>query len=134
MIGLINNKQTTSPRPQNWGACVNCKRGPKSTHKINRTKASKKYGLRSDSSYRFERGVDMEGVINAQARAACLIKELAGGDICKGRIDIYPKTRENIQLSLRVSRVPKQVRASLLRCVSGPISLPIAIIFEIIVL
>ena len=68
-------------------------------------KASKKYGLRSDSSYRFERGVDMEGVISAQARAACLIKELAGGDICKGRIDIYPKTRENIQVALRVSRV-----------------------------
>jgi len=68
-------------------------------------KASKKYGLRSDSSYRFERGVDIDGVINAQARAACLIKELAGGDICKGRIDVYPKTRENIQLSLRVSRV-----------------------------
>lgn len=68
-------------------------------------KASKKYGLRSDSSYRFERGVDMEGVITAQARAACLIKELAGGDICKGRIDVYPATRENIQLSLRVSRV-----------------------------
>ncbi|HCG71833.1 MAG TPA: phenylalanine--tRNA ligase subunit beta, partial [Nitrospina sp.] len=51
-------------------------------------KASKKYGLRSDSSYRFERGVDMEGVITAQARAACLIQELAGGGICKGRIDV----------------------------------------------
>jgi phenylalanyl-tRNA synthetase beta chain len=68
-------------------------------------KASKKYGLRSDSSYRFERGVDIEGVITAQARAACLIKELAGGDICKGRIDVYPKTRENIQVALRVPRV-----------------------------
>ena len=68
-------------------------------------KVSKKYGLRSDSSYRFERGVDMEGVITAQARAACLIQELAGGDICKGRIDVYPKTRENIQVALRVSRV-----------------------------
>jgi len=68
-------------------------------------KASKKYGLRSDSSYRFERGVDIEGVITAQARAACLIKELAGGEICKGRIDVYPNTRENIQLSLRVARV-----------------------------
>ena len=68
-------------------------------------KSSKKYGLRSDSSYRFERGVDMGGVITAQARAACLIKELAKGNICKGRIDIYPKIRENIQISLRVSRV-----------------------------
>ncbi|MBC8282624.1 MAG: phenylalanine--tRNA ligase subunit beta [Nitrospinae bacterium] len=68
-------------------------------------KASKKYGLRSDSSYRFERGVDIDAVITAQARAACLIQELAGGEICKGRIDLYPKSRENIQLSLRVSRV-----------------------------
>ena len=68
-------------------------------------KASKKYGLRSDSSYRFERGVDMEGVITAQARAACLIKELAGGDICKGRIDVYPEPRKNIEMPLRVSRV-----------------------------
>lgn len=68
-------------------------------------KASKKYGLRSDSSYRFERGLDIEGVIAAQARAACLIHELAGGKICKGRIDIYPNSRENIRLSLRVSRV-----------------------------
>jgi phenylalanyl-tRNA synthetase beta chain len=68
-------------------------------------KASKKYGLRSDSSYRFERGVDIEGVITAQARAACLIKELAGGDICNGRIDIYPKNRESIRVGLRVARV-----------------------------
>jgi phenylalanyl-tRNA synthetase beta chain len=68
-------------------------------------KASKKYGLRSDSSYRFERGVDMEGVITAQARAACLIKELAGGDICNGRIDVYPKIRESIRVGLRVARV-----------------------------
>jgi len=68
-------------------------------------KASKKYGLRSDSSYRFERGVDMEGVITAQARAACLIKELAGGDICNGRIDVYTKIRENIRVGLRVARV-----------------------------
>jgi phenylalanyl-tRNA synthetase beta chain len=68
-------------------------------------KASKKYGLRSDSSYRFERGVDMEGVITAQARAACLIKEIAGGDICNGRIDVYPKIRENIRVGLRVASV-----------------------------
>jgi phenylalanyl-tRNA synthetase beta chain len=53
----------------------------------------------------------MGGVITAQARAACLIKELAQGNICKGRIDIYPKTRENIQISLRVSRVDQVLGA-----------------------
>ena len=68
-------------------------------------KGSKKYGLRSDSSYRFERGVDLKGVVSAQARAALLIKELAGGEICSGRVDIYPEEEKPKIVSLRVSRV-----------------------------
>jgi phenylalanyl-tRNA synthetase beta chain len=68
-------------------------------------KGSKKYGLRSDSSYRFERGVDWNGVVFAQARAALLIKELAGGEICSGRIDIYSEAGKPIVVPLRVSRV-----------------------------
>lgn len=67
-------------------------------------KGSKKYNLRSDSSYRFERGVDIEAVITAQSRAALLIKELAGGEICSGRIDIYPNPRERTEIDLRISR------------------------------
>jgi phenylalanyl-tRNA synthetase beta chain len=66
---------------------------------------SKKYGLRSDSSYRFERGVDRNGVISAQARAILLIKELAGGEICSGRVDIYPDTGKPVCVSLRTSRL-----------------------------
>ena len=68
-------------------------------------KGSKKYGLRSDSSIRFERGVDIRGVISAQARAALLIKELAGGTICKGRIDVYPTPQPIRKISLRISRL-----------------------------
>ena len=68
-------------------------------------KGSKKYGLRSDSSYRFERGVDWNGVVSAQARAALLIKELASGEICSGRIDIYLEEGKSIVIPLRVSRV-----------------------------
>jgi len=70
-------------------------------------KASKKYGLRSDSSIRFEREVDIEGVIQAQARAALMIRELAGGTICKGRIDIYPESRQVSNIELRVERVKR---------------------------
>ncbi|CCQ89275.1 putative Phenylalanyl-tRNA synthetase beta chain [Nitrospina gracilis 3/211] len=66
--------------------------------------ASKKYGLRSDSSYRFERGVDIEAVITAQSRAALLIRELAGGEILNGRFDIYPNPVPRKQIALRVSR------------------------------
>ena len=67
-------------------------------------KASKKYGLRSDSSYRFERGVDIETVVTASSRAAVLIQELAGGDICKGSIDIYFRSRKPNRFDFRVSR------------------------------
>ena len=52
--------------------------------------ASKKYGIRSDSSFRFERYVDISAVISAQNRAAVLIQQLAGGEICRDRIDLYP--------------------------------------------
>ncbi len=68
-------------------------------------KGSKKYGLRSDSSYRFERGVDWNGVVSAQARAAILMKELAGGEICSGRVDICPGEEKQKTVPLRVDRV-----------------------------
>lgn len=75
-------------------------------------KASKKYALRSESSYRFERGVDIEGVITVQSRAALLIHQLAGGTIRAGRIDIYPSPRTPNPVSLRVSRVNKVLGSS----------------------
>jgi len=53
-------------------------------------KTSKLLGLRSESSYRFERGTDIEGLIQALDRAASLIVQEAGGEICGGRIDVYP--------------------------------------------
>ena len=67
-------------------------------------KTSKKYGLRSDSSYRFERGVDIEAVLAAQSRAALLIQDLAGGQILKGRIDRYPKPRPPRRVAFRLQR------------------------------
>ncbi len=75
-------------------------------------KGSKKYGLRSDSSYRFERGVDLSGVVSAQARAALLMKDLAGGEICSGQVDIYPDAGKSICVPLRVSRVNQLLGAS----------------------
>ena len=42
-------------------------------------RTSRKLGLRSESSYRFERGVDLEAVVAASDRATVLIGEIAGG-------------------------------------------------------
>jgi phenylalanyl-tRNA synthetase beta chain len=48
-------------------------------------KTSRKTGLKSESSYRFERGGDPNGVTRALDRAAALIVELSGGQAAKGR-------------------------------------------------
>ncbi len=49
---------------------------------------SRKLNLRSDSSYRFERGVDPEGVDWASRRCCELILQIAGGELCDGVIDV----------------------------------------------
>ena len=46
--------------------------------------AAKRYGLKTEASYRFERGVDRHGVQRAADRAARLIAELAGGEVAVG--------------------------------------------------
>ncbi|KJR41139.1 phenylalanyl-tRNA synthetase, beta subunit [Candidatus Magnetoovum chiemensis] len=52
-------------------------------------KTSKLLNLKSDSSFRFERGIDILNVPTALERAACLIKELCGGSV-SNTIDVYP--------------------------------------------
>ena len=76
-------------------------------------KASKKYGIRTDSSFRFERSVDISAVISAQSWAALLIRQLAGGEICRDRIDLYPNPNIPKPINLRVSRVNKILGFSL---------------------
>lgn len=51
---------------------------------------SRRHGLFTDASFRFERGTDPNMTIYALQRAALLIKELAGGEISSDIVDIYP--------------------------------------------
>jgi len=67
-------------------------------------RTSKKLGLRSESSFRFERGVDPEGLIRALDRAAQLMAEVGRGQIARGRIDVYPNPIKPPALTLRVER------------------------------
>jgi phenylalanyl-tRNA synthetase beta chain len=54
-------------------------------------KTSKKLGLNTEASYRFERGVDSGGTVVALNRAAQLMIEFGGGKLVEGLIDEYPK-------------------------------------------
>ncbi len=67
-------------------------------------KTSKKLGLITESSYRFERGVDYKNTLIAANRAAQLIAELAGGEIVKGYIDENPIKIKEPEVELRISR------------------------------
>lgn len=78
-------------------------------------RTSRRHGIFTDSSYRFERGVDIEGVIAALDIAARLIGELSGGKVITGRIDSYPKKIESPQIFLRISRTNRILGTSLNR-------------------
>ncbi|HTL56718.1 MAG TPA: phenylalanine--tRNA ligase subunit beta [Candidatus Limnocylindrales bacterium] len=66
---------------------------------------SKRLGLRTESSYRFERGGDPSICDWASRRAAHLILETAGGTLAEGVVDAYPKPVEPKQISLRPHKV-----------------------------
>lgn len=71
-------------------------------------RSARKLGLSSEASYRFERGVDPNGVILVADRAAILMAELGGGEVLSGVVDCYPKTVRPVNVSLRPQRV-KQI-------------------------
>ena len=68
---------------------------------------SRRTQLISDSSYRFERGVDFDGVDWASRRACQLILETAGGQAAKGAVDVRVEPPEPQALRLRYAQVPR---------------------------
>ncbi|MGB7767675.1 MAG: phenylalanine--tRNA ligase subunit beta [Verrucomicrobiia bacterium] len=68
-------------------------------------RTSKALGLRSESSYRFERGADIGMCDWASQRCAQLILETAGGQLAEGVVDAYPKPFEPRQVTLRHQKV-----------------------------
>lgn len=68
-------------------------------------KTSKALGLQTDSSYRFERGVDTAIQAWAAARAAELIAGVAGGTIDSVLVDEHPTPAETLKISVRAERI-----------------------------
>jgi phenylalanyl-tRNA synthetase beta chain len=66
---------------------------------------SKKLGLRTEASYRFERGGDIGICDRASRRAAQLILETAGGELVEGIVDAFPKPPEPKEITLRHHKV-----------------------------
>ena len=69
-------------------------------------RTSRALKLSSDSSFRFERGVDWDAVDWASRRAAALIAEIAGGEILDGVIDVQGAKPPVVKTHLRFARLP----------------------------
>ena len=76
-------------------------------------RTSKALGLRTEASLRFERGADPEMAELASRRCAALIREIAGGEILAGVVDVYPGRSEPLRLELS--------RKELLRLMGGDV-------------
>lgn len=67
-------------------------------------KTSRKLGMHTEASARFQRGADPEMAQFAVDRAAALMQELAGATVAPGRIDAYPQRLPAVEVSLRYAR------------------------------
>lgn len=78
-------------------------------------KTAKRLGLHTESSHRFERGIDIDNVTRALDRAASLIVELAGGSMASGCLDLYPGKSERAAISFRPEKANELIGIELER-------------------
>lgn len=72
-------------------------------------RTSRKLGLITEASVRFEKKVDPEGTVYAAERAAFLIQKICGGKVLKGTVDEYVKKYVPVRVALRHSRLEKVI-------------------------
>ena len=68
-------------------------------------KTARRFGLNTDASFRFERGIDPNNTIYALKQAALMVKELAGGEIASEIKDLYPNPLPNFNVELSYAYV-----------------------------
>ncbi len=73
------------------------------------------HGLKTDASFRFERGTDPNMTVYALKRAALLIKEIAGGTISSEIMDVYPAKIENKVFEVKDKNVNRLIGKTLQR-------------------
>lgn len=92
-------------------------------------KTSKLHGLKTDASFRYERGCDPNITIYALKRAAMLIKELAGGTISSEIIDVYPTSIERAKVDLNYQSmfdlIGKEIPVETIKSILGMLDITI---------
>ena len=68
-------------------------------------KTARRFGLNTDASFRFERGLDPNQTVNVLKRAALLMKDIAGGTIAGDIQDIYPQVIEPFPIDISFKKI-----------------------------
>ncbi|MET3112541.1 phenylalanyl-tRNA synthetase beta chain [Pedobacter sp. CG_S7] len=76
-------------------------------------KTAKRHGLKTDASFRYERGTDPEITVYALKRAALLIQELAGGVISSSISDVYPLPMKPFEVAVSYHNINKLIGANI---------------------
>lgn len=69
--------------------------------------SSKKVGLRTDASSKFEKGLDPNNAMEAMNRACQLIEELGAGEVVGGAVDVYPVKKEGRRIAFEPEKYNK---------------------------
>lgn len=72
-------------------------------------KGSQYHGLKTDASFRFERGTDPNMPVYALKRAAMLIKEIAGGEISSAITDLYPNPVSDLTIEVSYANIKRLI-------------------------
>ena len=67
--------------------------------------SSKRIGLRTDASAKFEKGLDPNNAEEAINRACQLIEELGAGEVVGGIVDVYPTVKEPVRIPFEPERI-----------------------------
>lgn len=70
---------------------------------------AQRHSLKTDASFRYERGTDPNITVYALKRAAMLIKEITGGQISSEIVDVYPQPVENFRVKVLYSHVDRLI-------------------------
>jgi phenylalanyl-tRNA synthetase beta chain len=92
-------------------------------------KTARRFGLNTDSSFRYERGLDPNATLEVFKYAAMLIKEVAGGDICGDIYDIYPNPVApypvNVTYNRIYSLIGKEIAPAIIRSILDSLEIKI---------
>ncbi|QHT69812.1 phenylalanine--tRNA ligase subunit beta [Rhodocytophaga rosea] len=78
-------------------------------------RTSQYHGLKTDASFRFERGTDPNNTVYALKRAALLIQEVAGGEITSDIVDIYPQPVGEREIPMLYKHIDRLIGKSIER-------------------